>query len=331
MSNQLETCLSFVKKLCKAEDASLSEVIQELWSGYGQLMRVSLKKTNCSSVIVKYIDWNAASLHPRGWNTDVGHQRKLRSYQVESYWYQKWKDGGDELCYLPKCYGFQQARNSITIVLEDLQEHDFSNVKSSVDWEEVKVVLKWLAYFHAKHLGRVPEGLWEEGTYWHLATRPQELKALSDARLKESAAVIDAALRNAPYPTIVHGDAKLANFCFSDNGQEVAAVDFQYVGGGCGMKDVAYFVGSCMSEKQCEAKEEAILDHYFTHLAKAVAHYQKQVDISGVVRAWRPLYRVAWADFHRFLKGWSPTHWKINTYSERVVSEVINEWLPCNS
>ena len=38
---------------------------------------------------------------------------------------------------------------------------------------------------------------------------------------------------------------------------------------------------------------------------------------------WRPLYRVAWADFHRFLKGWSPGHWKINSYSERVTEEVI--------
>ena len=33
---------------------------------------------------------------------------------------------------------------------------------------------------------------------------------------------------------------------------------------------------------------------------------------------WRPLYRVAWADFHRFMKGWSPGHWKLSDYSERV-------------
>jgi len=41
-------------------------------------------------------------------------------------------------------------------------------------------------------------------------------------------------------------------------------------------------------------------------------------------KEWRSLYRVAWADFHRFIKGWSPSHWKINTYSERVTAEVIN-------
>jgi Ser/Thr protein kinase RdoA (MazF antagonist) len=63
------------------------------------------------------------------------------------------------------------------------------------------------------------------------------------------AAVIDQVLNNCSYQTIVHGDAKLANFCFSKEGA-VSAVDFQYVGGGCGMKDVAYFLGSCLTGKE---------------------------------------------------------------------------------
>jgi hypothetical protein len=36
------------------------------------------------------------------------------------------------------------------------------------------------------------------------------------------------------------------------------------------------------------------------------------------------LYRMAWADFHRFMKGWSPGHWKLSDYSERVTREVID-------
>ena len=111
--------------------------------------------------------------------------------------------------------------------------------------------------------------------------------------------------------------AKLANFCFSHDGR-VAGVDFQYVGGGCGMKDVAYFIGSCLYEKECERLEEQILDTYFEHLQKQFVLRNDELE-----KEWRSLYRVAWADFHRFIKGWSPGHWKINSYSERVTEEVI--------
>lgn len=98
----------------------------------------------------------------------------------------------------------------------------------------------------------------------------------------------------------------------------MAGVDFQYVGGGCGMKDVAYFVGSCLDEKASEKLESQILDTYFTYLQRELPE-----PIPALEAEWRSLYRVAWADFHRFLKGWSPGHWKINSYSERITQAVI--------
>ena len=49
----------------------------------------------------------------------------------------------------------------------------------------------------------------------------------------------------------MHGDAKLANFLFTSDHSQVAGVDFQYVGGGCGMKDVAYLL-SCLDEDACD-------------------------------------------------------------------------------
>ena len=155
------------------------------------------------------------------------------------------------------------------------------------------------------------------GTYWHLETRPQELAVLDDQRLRAAAPIIDEKLNTCKYKTFVHGDAKLANFCFSESGQ-VAGLDFQYVGGGCGMKDVAYFIGSCLNERECERLETKILDTYFEHLQSEMN--ERNVDLET---EWRSLYRVAWADFHRFLKGWSPGHWKINSYSERITAEVI--------
>ncbi|MEM7395968.1 MAG: oxidoreductase family protein, partial [Verrucomicrobiota bacterium] len=133
----------------------------------------------------------------------------------------------------------------------------------------------------------------------------------------------DLRLKNGRYRTFVHGDAKLANFCFSPDGRAVAAVDFQYIGGGCGMKDLAYFVGSCLDEGDCERRETELLDRYFQTLKTALQ--ERDVDAEAIEAEWRPLYPVAWTDFHRFLKGWSPGHWKLHRYSERLAREVVEQ------
>ena len=82
---------------------------------------------------------------------------------------------------------------------------------------------------------------------------------------------------------------------------------------------MAYFIGSCLSENECERLEAQILDTYFEFLQNEFEEKNETLETE-----WRSLYRVAWADFHRFLKGWSPGHWKLTTYSERVTAEVIN-------
>lgn len=291
--------------------------IQELWSGYGSILRISLDGGTRSSVVVKHVRIPKASRHPRGWDTDLGHKRKLKSYEVETKWYEGYSS--DCPARVPLCLTVDRHDDEVLIVLEDLDASGFPLRKTHLNWSEIDTVLQWLASFHAKFMGKAPDGLWEHGTYWHLDTRPQELDALTDQRLKKAAPLIDNKLRSCTFRTFVHGDAKLANFCFSDSGA-VAAVDFQYTGGGCGMKDVAYFIGSCLEEEECEAREHQILDTYFHHLHYAIGSPNKALEAE-----WRSLYRVAWADFHRFLKGWSPGHWKINTYSERVTAEVIQQ------
>jgi hypothetical protein len=298
-----------------AESITDQEIIQELWSGYGKILRINLAGYSTGSVVVKHIQSEETKQHPRGWNTDIGHRRKLRSYEVETTWYEQYSSAS--AARLPRCLAVDHHEEDVVIVLEDLDASGYPIRKSQVNWNDIDLVLEWLAEFHASFLGMSPDGLWETGTYWHLGTRPQEFEALSDQRLKNAATIIDRKLNTCTHQTFVHGDAKLANFCFSEEGA-VAAVDFQYVGGGCGMKDVAYFIGSCLDEKECEALEQQILDTYFKHLHRAAGGINEALEIE-----WRSLYRVAWADFHRFLKGWSPGHWKINSYSERITDEVI--------
>ena len=223
---------------------------------------------------------------------------------------------------IPSFLGSYVHENEQWIVLEDLDVH-FPVRKQQLSLSEVKVCLKWLANFHAVYLNQKPHGLWEIGTYWHLDTRPDELEKLNDFELKNAAHLIDQKLNASPFQTFVHGDAKLANFCFSKDGKSVSAVDFQYVGGGCGMKDVAYFVGSCMYEEDCERLEDQVLDFYFTELGKAFKLKKGIIDFDALEQNWRDLYPFAWTDFHRFLKGWSPGHWKINSYSERLARKVL--------
>ena len=292
------------------------EIIQELWSGYGKIMRIGLADAAVKSVVIKHVQLPTHKNHPRGWNTDIGHQRKVKSYEVEAKWYETYSK--KSAARLPQCLAIETQGEEVLIVLEDLDEAGYPLRKRSVTWEEIVACLNWLAKFHASYLGETPAGLWEVGTYWHLDTRPQELAVLADERLKAAAPAIDKKLNTCTYQTLVHGDAKLANFCFANDGT-VAGVDFQYVGGGCGMKDVAYFIGSCLNERECERLEAQILDTYFECLQRELKERNEALE-----REWRSLYRVAWADFHRFLKGWSPSHWKLNSYSERVTAEVIN-------
>lgn len=306
---------SFILQRTGASSLMIRETIQELWSGYGKILRIDLKNAPVDSVVVKHVQLPVSKTHPRGWNTDVGHQRKVKSYKVETKWYDTYSK--NSIARLPKCIAIETDRDEVLMILEDLDEAGFPLRKHTARWEEIASCLEWLAQFHASYLGRKPDGLWEVGTYWHLETRPHELAVLKDQRLKSAAPIIDAKLNSCTYQTFVHGDAKLANFCFAADGG-VAGVDFQYVGGGCGMKDVAYFIGSCLNETECERLEDKILDTYFNKL-------QNELDMrnEALETEWRSMYRVAWADFHRFLKGWSPGHWKLNSYSERVTAEVI--------
>lgn len=312
-----------ILKATGAKDLIESEKIQELWSGYGEIVRYELEGGRVPSVIVKHVRMPKNGKHPRGWNTSLSHNRKLKSYKVETAWYKQWSHYCDNSCRVPKRLALETQWDEFLIVLEDLDASGFQGRRSSVTWDEIEICLSWLANFHATFMGETPENLWKTGTYWHLNTRPDELKLLDDLPLKNAAGAIDQKLQQSPYKTFVHGDAKLANFCFSPDGQRVAVVDFQYVGGGCGMKDVAYFIGSCLSEEECESMEGQLLDYYFGVLKDALKLKNKTVDVDALEKDWRLLYPVAWTDFHRFMKGWSPGHWQTNGYSERISREVV--------
>jgi thiamine kinase-like enzyme len=304
-------------------DPELSKLhkVQTLWSGYGEIARYVSPKLN-SVFIVKHISpplKQAEHVHPRGWNTQTSHQRKLQSYQIEANFYRDYASLCDDNCVVPKLLAEFSENQQQILVLQDLDQAGFSQRKNQATFADVMLGIKWLAYFHAKFLQSGSYDLWPIGTYWYLSTRQDELKAMEAGKLKDAAQALDSTLNNARFQTLVHGDAKLANFCFPDESQlgRLAAVDFQYVGKGVGVKDLAYLLGACLNQDDLFMYEQTLLDEYFLQLKSALGHYNVIVDFKSLQQEWRRLYPLAWADFYRFLLGWSPGHYKINPYMQK--------------
>lgn len=299
------------------------EQIQELWSGYGAIYRVSLEGRRPKPVVVKAVAPPSRAQHPRGWNSDLSHQRKIRSYQVERSWYLQYAPRCGDGSRVPSLLAEACADGKWLFIFEDLDDAGFPARRHHAAPAEIRACLLWLASFHATFLGQQADGLWPVGSYWHLATRPQELKAIGDPRLREAAPLIDARLNACTYKTLVHGDAKIANFCFPSKGGPVAGVDFQYVGGGCGMKDVAYFLSSCLAPSDLDQQADRYLDAYFEALRARLGSRLGAQELVELEVEWRALYVFAWADFYRFLAGWSPQHWKIDRYSRRLTMQAL--------
>lgn len=250
-----------IRDVLGVRSLELGPRIQSLWSGYGEVRRL---RTEHGTVVVKHVQ-----------PPPDAHPRKLRSYAVEKVFYERY--ASQSRARVARCHGVWETDGGWVFVLEDLGQKGLDTGDA----------LRWLAAFHASFLGVQPEGLWEVGTYWHLATRPDELHRMRDERLRREAPELDRRLREATFQTFVHGDAKSANFCGG------AAVDFQYVGGGPGIRDVAYLLEGF---RWRPLGRERMLDLYFEALdAQGVGHVEDE---------WRGLYGVCKRDFARFLDGW---------------------------
>lgn len=273
------------------------ERIQELWGGYGHLLR--RRAPDGGVEIVKDVRWGAGA-------ADRSDARKRRSYQIEARWYSRWAADVPSTCRIPACLGVQERGDGMTLRLEDLDAAGYRRRASRLSAADLDGAVRWLGRFHAAFLGRAPEGLWKEGSYWHLATRSDELAAMPPGPLRSAAADLDLRLRDCRFRAIVHGDAKPDNFCLGRPG-EVAVVDFQYAGGGCGMRDLAYLLDCQSDDAPDEAATPRILDAYFAALRSGLSPGNEPL-ADAIEAEWRALLPVAWLDFQRFLQGWHPAY-----------------------
>lgn len=308
-----------IRRLSGAEQVTLEARLQQLWGGYGELWRVALTRpAGVVSAIVKQVQ-------PPPGPQDRSHRRKLRSYAVERAFYERYAARCLEApdCRVPRALGLTSEGGGWLFVLEDLDASGFAARSNHASEEQIAATLRWLATFHARFLNTPPEELWSTGTYWHLATRPDELAAMRHAALRRAASGIDRALEQARFKTLVHGDAKLENVCFSSDSRRAALVDFQYVGGGVGVKDLAYFLSSCVAPRACEKLVPGYVDAYFEELGRAVRELRPDVDAAALEREWRALFPLAWVDFYRFLLGWAAESLGDEPYSELLTEQVL--------
>ncbi|MDX2090728.1 MAG: phosphotransferase [Kofleriaceae bacterium] len=262
--------------------------VQNLWGDYGEVFRVALDGGVARTAIIKRVS------PPRSARDTISDARKRRSYDVELAFYQHYAPRCDASCRVAALYGSRVSADEWLLVFEDLDAAGFTARHDEAERVGLEACLAWLAAFHARFLEDACDGLWPTGTYWHLATRRDELAAITDRALRAAAETLDAQLSAARFQTLLHGDPKDANFCFTPDGRAVAAVDFQYAGRGCPMKDVAYLLYG-------RADEEAHLPVYFRRLRAAL---DPGVDADALEAEARALFPVARDDFRRFLAGW---------------------------
>ncbi|RDW93982.1 uncharacterized protein DSM5745_01304 [Aspergillus mulundensis] len=282
--------------------------LQRLWAGYGYICAITARAT--SKKAAEHLDklcgvesGTDGSTYPlilklisppkkSSDNADEGHLRKMLSYEVEQYFYTHTVPLlGDDIA-VAKCLastrdmngheGEDELKGLIATVMVDLRpKYPVSGEKRAVlSGVQVHGALDWLARFHSRSWGRLPDSLdqyvlppleenkrrqgggkvgkelWLNGGYTYLATRRKEYASLVDDSysewsealcgpfedLKLSVAEVVALLltpSGRPMESLIHGDVKSENLFTTRDGERVAFFDFQYVGLGLGVCDLA--------------------------------------------------------------------------------------------
>lgn len=301
------------------------ELLQHVWGGKGEVLRVELEGAKIDSVVVKRI------MIPPGANKkkrkDKGLARTLSSYDNELQFY---RDFAPQLCKainVPQCFEAQKLGEEWAFILEDLSLREMTPPGGKLGIESIRSALDWLAGFHANFLNQPIESLWKNASYWNLTARQEDWKAMENRALKAGAEAFDRALNQCQHKTVIHGDAKADNFCFakkpSGDCSSVVAVDFQYTGSGCGMKDVMCLLDSTLDPYEASGYVPDLLDHYFERLRAWCRQLNRDQDIDAVESEWRDLHPIAWADYYRFLDGWAPGRYPPQGYVDEMVSLAI--------
>ncbi|KAG2500330.1 hypothetical protein HYH03_001906 [Edaphochlamys debaryana] len=292
--------------------------LQSLWAGYGSVSALTVQlqgQSRAEQLIAKEVR------PPR--DSGVGHERKVKSYEVEAAFYSAVAPGLLEATGLglPRpvaveggVRGQVAGQPGLTLVLSDLRPEFPQGAPGSLDLQQARVVLDWLAAYHARFWERpTPEGLQPQGTYWYLDTRREEYGRMGRqwADLKAVAEKLDERLKaggSQEFMTVVHGDTKGENILFSEDYSRCALYDFQYTGRSYGVRDVAYLLTSSVDSSDLERGYEGLMDHYHKQLSSQLSRQHGASGSAAAARYTPAVMRahmdLALLDYVRFMAGW---------------------------
>lgn len=219
------------------------------------------------------------------------------------------------------------------------------------DFNRSSLVLPPLEELRRDDQDAIQRSIWLNGGYTYLATRRKEYALLvHDTQSEWSqkltqtveghdlsiAELVGAFLEpkqssSSPtgnYQTLIHGDVKSENLFTSTSGEQVAFYDFQYVGLGLGVCDLAKLFTCSVPlsmlitdktfphELQMQSGERSLLERYLSSLKEESG---KEYEWETFVRHWE----IALVDWLRFQASWG--FWGNTEWLEARVRSILND------
>ncbi|KAG6008117.1 hypothetical protein E4U21_004999 [Claviceps maximensis] len=376
--------------------------LQSLWAGYGHVCAVKARRPGKSHGVDQkrvhaqseddiQLVLKIVAPPPPACPQDEGHLRKLLSYEVEQYFYDRIAPTLNGLP-LAKCLA------STSSMLKEASEAGLGGIKATLMTDlrlrypvaggkrgfltplQVSSALRWLAAFHGsywttdtllkprsslilpplaeiefrkqqllrenEHEQERREGIWLNGGYTYLATRQNEYELLKTDENSEWSALLCQPVphfssmtvaesvacflipRGRPIETYLHGDVKSENMYSTNGGDEVVFFDFQYVGLGLGVCDLAKLFTCSVplemlvdddSPRQLSSRltmsqrEKALLSLYRQHLLQESERSTRvstipNYDWDEFQRHWETAL-VDWCRFQASWGFWGNTDW----------------------
>lgn len=310
MMSQPQVSLGWVERCLGATPGKLEAIVwdsvgtgQVAASYRGRLQWADPGQSMPSSVVVKCPSQDPTS---RATSLEFG------LYEKELLWYEELRVRSNIHC--PEYFGswFDADTGNFQLLLQDCSPACQGDQLQGASLAQVVAGVKELAHLHAPFIGdeslaahrlfakdqamrairiALYAEFWPQFKARYENRLDAEILAMGDVVAEHYVALEQ---RQSPLVTLVHGDFRLDNLLFGSSGERPFVLDWQTLGMGCPMKDVAYFIGTSIADRgERRVNEMALVECYFATLEQAGAIFDRDAllreyrlqAISGLIMA----------------------------------------------